>query len=454
MDFQNFVNTVDMPCCVLSVEKRPDGFVGDIRIICANQAYRNAMGSGYYDGMPYYELVPQDNKFEDFCFRAAILKQRMHAYVEVRAMNAWVDQTLIPLVSEEESIGYCQFIFEFTQSGEADRMANVSMDTAETAIEACIKLIGAENIKSSAGDVVELILEASGARACRIVLIDHEEKRAVTFCDRMTPDAAPVHAREEDVISYDLILTWEKMIGGSNAVIIKDEQDMTMLAEQNPEWAASMRNNNVQTLVLIPLRRTKEVIGYLYVINFDVSRAVETKELIELVSFFLGSEIHSHLLLHQLEEISQIDTLTGTRNRRAMSLCMKRMQEDRSPFGVLNIDLNGLKIVNDREGHEAGDKLLIQAGEILHKVFYQDDLFRTGGDEFIVISRNISEDTFVKKLNRLRGDMMKNSSVSFAIGEYWSDGTVDVKTALRLADEKMYQDKEAFYDKHPELRRK
>lgn len=117
MDFQNFVNTVDMPCCVLSVEKRPDGFVGDIRIICANQAYRNAMGSGYYDGMPYYELVPQDNKFEDFCFRAAILKQRMHAYVEVRAMNAWVDQTLIPLVSEEESIGYCQFIFEFTQSG-------------------------------------------------------------------------------------------------------------------------------------------------------------------------------------------------------------------------------------------------------------------------------------------------------------------------------------------------
>lgn len=55
-------------------------------------------------------------------------------------------------------------------------MANVSMDTAETAIEACIKLIGAENIKSSAGDVLELILEASGARACRIVLIDHEEK--------------------------------------------------------------------------------------------------------------------------------------------------------------------------------------------------------------------------------------------------------------------------------------
>jgi len=202
------------------------------------------------------------------------------------------------------------------------------------------------------------------------------------------------------------------------------------------------------------LRRAKEVIGYLYVINFDVSRAVETKELIELVSFFLGSEIHSHLLLRRLEEISQMDTLTGIRNRRAMSLCMKRMQEERSPFGVLNIDLNGLKTVNDREGHEAGDQLLIQAGEILNKVFYQDDLFRTGGDEFIVISRNISEDTFAKKLSRLRGDVIKNSGVSFAIGDYWSDGTVDVTTALRYADEKMYRDKEAFYERHPELRRK
>ena len=47
------------------------------------------------------------------------------------------------------------------------------------------------------------------------------------------------------------------------------------------------------------------------------------------------------------------------------------------PFGIINLDLNGLKLVNDREGHEAGDELLIQAGELLGKLFYREDLYRT-----------------------------------------------------------------------------
>ena len=64
MDFQSFVDNIDMPCCVLSVEKRPDGKCGVIRICVSNKPYKDVMGPSYYDNMPYYELVPQDNKFE------------------------------------------------------------------------------------------------------------------------------------------------------------------------------------------------------------------------------------------------------------------------------------------------------------------------------------------------------------------------------------------------------
>ena len=49
--------------------------------------------------------------------------------------------------------------------------------------------------------------------------------------------------------------------------------------------------------------------------------------------------------------------------------------------------------------------------------------------------------------------MMKNTSVSFAIGECWSDGSTDIKTAFDIADERMYADKQAFYQRYPELRR-
>ena len=99
MDFQAFADSVAMPCCVLSVQCTLEHTCGEIRIVCANQPYKETMGPAYYDGMPYYELVPEDKKFEDYCFRSAILGQRMHAYVETAALNCWTDQTIIPLRS-------------------------------------------------------------------------------------------------------------------------------------------------------------------------------------------------------------------------------------------------------------------------------------------------------------------------------------------------------------------
>lgn len=331
-------------------------------------------------------------------------------------------------------------------------MASVSIDAAEAVIEACIKLVGTDDIQANAGDALAVIMEKTGAKAARIMLVDHEKKAAVVFCDRLAADATP--PAERAVISYDLIRTWEAMIGDSNTLIIKNGKDLAELWERNPVWAQSIRDSRVQSLVLSPLRREKTVVGYLYVVNFDVSRAVEVKEIVELMSFFLGSELANHLLVQRLEEISQIDVLTGMKNRRAMKQRIRALTANSPvpPYGVINIDLNGLKIVNDHDGHEAGDRLLIQAGELLGKVFYHDDIFRTGGDEFIVITDGISQETFERKMQRLRRDAEKNG-LSFAVGSFWSDGSAEIKSAFRHADEMMYADKKAFYEQYPELRR-
>ena len=455
MDYQLFVDSVNMPCCVIAVGKRPDGSCGDISIECANSAYKEIMGPAYYDGMPYYELVPKDNKFEDFCYRAAVLGRRMHAYVETKALGSWTDQTLIPLASGRDDTGYCQFVFEFTRRAEADRMASVSFNTAGRVISACIKMMGAGDLADSLGEVLSDILEISSAEGCRVVLLDKEGRRAVNFCERTAEGAWPMRDPDNDIITYELVQSWEEMIGVSNAVIVKDESDMAALEARNPVWVSSMRSVGVYNIVLMPLRRENAILGYLYIVNFDVSREVEIKELIELLSFFLSSEIYNYLLLHKLEELSNLDALTGLSNRRAMLKRMRDISEGNCPcrFGVVNVDLNGLKAVNDSEGHEAGDRLLIHSAEMLRKVFYQDDIFRTGGDEFVVIMRDIGRNTFERKVRRLREDVRKHGSVSFAIGSFWSDGSTNVNTAFRCADEMMYADKKAFYEKNPEFRR-
>lgn len=457
MDFQQFTDCVGMPCCVMSVQKLPNGDYGEIRIICANESYKKIMGPAYYDGMIYSELVPKENKFEDFCYRAAILGQRMHAYVDTRALGCWTDQTLIPMESDREDMGYCQFIFEFTQGPEADRMADVNMETASTVLEACIRFAANSDFKKALPEALDLIIRSADAMGGRIMTFDHENRRAINFCDRVDysrwPDSDP--SKADSAISYELMCSWEGLIGESNAVLIKNEQDMDALAKKNPEWAQSMREYGVTSLVLIPLRRDDEVIGYMYITNFDTSKIVEVKEMTELMGFFLTSEIVNYQLLRKLDRISKKDALTGISNRRAMIERMRALTAsgEKIPFGVVNLDLNGLKTVNDLEGHEAGDQLLIQAGEILQKVFYQDDLYRTGGDEFVVITTGIDRETFESKVQRLQHIVQKNTEVSFAIGRFWSDGSDDMTTAFRCADEKMYEDKKAYYEAHPELKR-
>ena len=107
---------------------------------------------------------PQDNKFEDFCYRSAILGQRMHAYVETRALGCWIDQTLIPLESDREDMGYCQFIFEVTREADAERMASVSAENAKKIIKASMDSIATEiSTKAVTAAQCDMLKQAFGS---------------------------------------------------------------------------------------------------------------------------------------------------------------------------------------------------------------------------------------------------------------------------------------------------
>ncbi len=456
MEYRDFVDMVDSPCCVLSMEKGEEGAWGDIRIVCANDAYRKAMGSGYYDGMLYWELIARDDKFEDHVYQAAIMGRKMHAYVEVKALDCWTNQMLIPLVSEDEKRGYCQFIFAFTRQGESSRMASISVSIAEEVIKACISLMGSNDLGTSMEWVLNDILLVSEAETSRVMLMD-DRKKTVSLLSECNWEGTkwPAFKGDGDLITYDVMKSWEDIIGESNEFLILNDKDMDELAKLNPAWANGMRGVGVKTLMLSPLRKYDKIFGYLYVVNFNVKKHVEVKEFVELMSFFLGSQIAHHQLMTKLNRISNIDALTGLGNRRAMINCLKALNVagERKPYGMVNLDLNGLKAVNDRDGHDAGDRLLIQASEMLKRIFREEDLFRAGGDEFFVIMPGVSQQTFVARVERLRHEMREHDTVSFAIGEFWNDGSMDMKDAFKHADTIMYEDKKEYYLRHPEIKR-
>ena len=439
---------IAMPCCIMSVEQLPDGSCGEVRIVYGNKAYRDTMGPAYHNDMPYQELVPQDNKFEEYCFQSAINGKRMHAYVETAALDCWTDQTMIPLSYKDGNKGYCQFVFEFTPKAEAGRMASVSIGAAESVISACIHLMGRDDFEGGMSEVADEIMKASGAKACRIMSVNHDTREAAILCERAAPGAWPEHSPENDVITYDLISSWESAIGVSNELTVNTGQDMKKLARTHPDWVKSMKANGVKNLILAPLKREKRVTGYLYVVNYDINKAVQVKEMIELLSFFLGVWISNHQLMEELQEISTVDAMTKVYNRRSLIQHIDRLRKSEKKLGVVNLDINGLKKVNDYEGHEAGDRLIIRAAELIRRAFGDYAIYRAGGDEFLVIAENISREEFERKMADFRETAKEFDDVSLAAGSCWSGGGLETDQIFYNADKGMYADKQAYYEKN------
>jgi diguanylate cyclase (GGDEF)-like protein len=147
------------------------------------------------------------------------------------------------------------------------------------------------------------------------------------------------------------------------------------------------------------------------------------------------------------------DTLTGLWNRRYFE---ERLGEELSMgsrdswrrFSVLMLDINDLKLINDYEGHAAGDLLIKRAGSFLKTRLREHDVCcRIGGDEFAVILRELGAVESAQLVARLRNELRvaagrRPGQLSLAIGSasYPEDGSTGRQLSAR-ADARMYEDK-------------
>lgn len=117
---------------------------------------------------------------------------------------------------------------------------------------------------------------------------------------------------------------------------------------------------------------------------------VEMLYLMEAKSAVMGELRNLNLRLHgakvAAEEQALTDTLTGLRNRRALDLRMDDLAEQGQPFGLMHLDLDFFKQINDSLGHAAGDHVLREVARILTEETRTTDLVaRVGGDEFVLV---------------------------------------------------------------------
>ena len=344
---------------------------------------------------------------------------------------------------------------EINSEPSSEHMSKVSGDTASAVLETTIKLRGTSDFKVTIKDVIADIRKLCDAEHCCILTMD-EYSRTCQVLGESFSDGSKLLPMEKYMEGfYDIAETWEATIAGSNCLIIKNEQDMEVVKERNPVWHKSLCSAGAKSIVLFPLKSRNQLLGYMWAINFDAEKAVDIKETLELTTFILGSELGNHLLLDRLRILSSRDMLTGVLNRNEMNNYVDSLSQGKeyeSSVGVIFADLNGLKKVNDEEGHPAGDKLLKDAAKSLCEVFDDSEIFRAGGDEFSIIITDITDEELQKKIDMVRTAVTHYDRVSFALGGSVEDDCKNVRLALRHADENMYADKKRYYSEFPDRR--
>ena len=152
----------------------------------------------------------------------------------------------------------------------------------------------------------------------------------------------------------------------------------------------------------------------------------------------------------------ETDELTGFKNRKAYFEDIAMIEHDPEkklqPMGILFADINGLKMLNDREGHEAGDRMIVEIAQSMRKIFTDAEIYRVGGDEFVIFSFEKSREDFDRKRKELEASWREGPSAS--LGSVWLERAAQLEKNVELADQDMYRSKRQYYLEETHDRRK
>lgn len=187
----------------------------------------------------------------------------------------------------------------------------------------------------------------------------------------------------------------------------------------------------------------------------DYPLSIFWNDLVELTHFLFAVFVISTLkaLLDASEKTSRIDPLTGIANRRLFyevaNAEIARAHRTSEPFTVMYIDVDNFKTVNDTQGHDEGDMLLIAvASTIRHQIREIDTVARLGGDEFSVLlpaTAKDAADVVSRKLKCELADAVETRwPVTFSVGMVtYITGPESVAHMIRQADQVMYEAKKS-----------
>ena len=250
-------------------------------------------------------------------------------------------------------------------------------------------------------------------------------------------------------ISVDVLTNWMKKFRE------KGEFYIAVLEEDVPCDRADfeiLKTQGISSLMAAPLIRDQEIVGFLGVDN--PAEHIGDMALLRSVADFVTADLEKRRLIEELRHVGCTDMLTGLKNRNEYMWKLNELKKKKlHSLGVIFIDMNGLKQMNDTKGHEYGDAMIRKTAECIIK-YTSDNAYRIGGDEFIALWEEITREEFDDKVEKLKREFAGIKEYTISMGHILEEGEIDIQQQVKKADASMYEAKQAYYQNRHNDRRK
>ena len=408
-------------------------------LLYINPAGRECFGVDRLCGQKCYEVLQGLDAPCPFCTNGLLDHKAFYTweFTNLKTQRHYIlKDKLVDLEGREARI---EIAFDLTEKVN-ERLALKHSLEAENLMLECVKLLHtSSDVHQTVGKVLEHIgtfLEAE--RAYLFEIHDGVMDNTLEWCaSGISPEI-----RNLQGLDVSLIDRWRPYFDRHQCIVIKD---MEAIRDINPREYEALTAQNITRLVVEPLELDGELVAYLGLDNPPEEKIENISSLLETLGYFIESSMRRQKDRRLLERLSYYDTLTGTLNRSAF------MRDTRPGLdlvtrnvGVVYLDINGMKDINDRHGHVYGDAYLARAAQQIRSVFPGESIYRVSGDEFIVLC-SFPEEDFLRRVRELKHLFSGGGECSASVGYQWTASCGDVQKLIFAADEIMYMDKRDHY---------
>lgn len=411
-------------------------------LLFVNEAGKRNFGIDDVDGLKCYKSLQGRDDPCPYCPNHLLKPGENYSWETTNPLTKRHYMLKDRMIEWEGRMARMEIAFDMTNIEEEKQKLKYTLDTENMVMECIRTLYQGRDLEKDVLMVMEIV--GRYLHADRTYIFGIKDDLFYNRLEWCAPGIASQRERLQDV-PFDAYAHWENIFINQECLIIEDLEEYR---KDSPEVYKMLASQGIKSLVVAPMEQDGVPVGFFGVDNPPADRLGNIDSLLQALCYFILLSYRRAENEKMLSRMSFHDTLTSFYNRNRFISDLEVLAHTDMSLGIVYLDVNGLKEVNDMLGHACGDRILVETADKIRAAFKEADCYRVGGDEFVVIAKNVTKEVFEGNVDSLKKSFRWDNRCKAAIGTEWTAEAWNIKEIVANADARMYEDKKEFYRKN------